>query len=361
MRFGVPVLDHGLSGGPVLVHAMPGTDPDAFVRQALRSHDGEVLYLTVDRPPQRIRDRLQALDIQALHFLDAHSPLLGMPPEGHGVDPNNPMDLVQALDQARRQHPNALLVLDGLGSMAMRNSERFTAAWPRLLQAARAFPDVVGIFTDWGVTPPGLRQFGDEIQLLAVEERILSHTYFRLRHGDDPPGPMILYRDGPDGVRAHVPKVVIAGPDFPGRTAFVQGLCGATAAQRNGVAVTGERGTCSLDGMDVEIFGAPGAARFDPLTKRLLHNAFGVVLVVDGSGRGGFQRAKQILGLVQESGKQILVVSDTSGADAIDAEHVATALGLTDATPVVTCDVHDPRAARDALGRLMMDLLGGTT
>ena len=358
MQFGVPVLDHGLSGGPVLLHAMPGTDPGRFVEQAIKAHDGDVLYLTVDRPPQRVRERLGEA-ASRLHFLDAHSPLLGMPADGQGVEPDNPMDLVQALDHAQRTHPDALLVLDGLGSLAMRESGKFIAAWPRLLQVARGFKDVVGVFTDWGMAPPGLHEFGDEVHLVAVEDRILTHTYFRIRRGDAPKGPKVLYHDGPDGVRVHVPKVVIAGPLDSGRGAFIESLTGAKASRHKGVSVTGERGTCSLEGMDVEVFGAPGAARFDPLLPRLIGQAAGVVLVVDGSGRGGFQRAGEILSLVQESQTKVLVVADDSQADSMDAEHVATALGLTDSTPVLTCDVHDPVAARRAMDQLMLTLLGG--
>ncbi|MGB1587105.1 MAG: GTP-binding protein [Thermoplasmatota archaeon] len=360
MEFGVPVLDERLTGAPVLLRGLPGVDPAPFVDQVIRREGKPIVYLTLEKPPQRIRDRLAAKGINApLHFIDGHHPRIGMPPDGMPIDIHNPLSLIQALDEAAQKHPDAFLVLDDLGSMAMMEPARLASAWQRLVASAHRLHGPLAVYTQWDTPPVDLDAFGDEVRLLGIQERIITHEYFRVRPQDGDQQAPVMYRADIHGVRAYIPKLVVTGPGDAGKSTFIRSLCPkAVSAERNGTTVAGDRGTTTIRGVEVELFGTPGQKRFDKLLPTLIGQAMGVLFLVDASDRDDFQRAAQMLQLVRKTGRHIVVVANKMDRDgATEPERLAAALDLTDDTPVVACTATDPDAARQALDAMIDDLL----
>ena len=360
MQFGVPVLDDRLTGAPVLLRSIPGVDTAPFIDQAIARQSQTVVYLTLERPPQRIRDRLARAGCTVeIDFLDGHHPHMGLPADGRAIDLRNPMSIVQALDEAHRRHPEALLVLDGMGHLAMLEPTRFAAAWPRIVASAHRFNAPLAVFTEWDHPEVNLHMFGDEVRLLGVQERILTHEYFRVKPKDGHQEAPVMYLHDAQGLRAYIPKLVVTGPSDAGKSTFIRSLSGTAAGtERNGTTVAGERGQCMVRGVEVELFGTPGQRRFDKLLPRLIGQAVGVVFMVDASDRDDFQRAAQMLQMVRETGRHIVVVANRMDRDgSCEPERLAAALDLTDETPVVPCTSTDPAQARHALEAMLDDLL----
>jgi uncharacterized protein len=312
-QFGVPALDRALGeipkGGFVLVRHEPTVDATPFALQAAaaRQHAGKhAVYLTANRPPSRVREALMDLDPKASApvLIDAHSALLGASDESEYriANPADPLQVAAALEKAAREHPDALLVIDSLSGL-LDHSEQgpFVAALPRLLAAARRFRFCIALWTTWPYPEEVEKALGGAdavVGLRGVEERVVLHQTLAVeksRWGH--PAPPMLYRvDRPGGVLLYVPKVIVVGPESAGKTTFVQAVSESSqSVDRMGTTVALDRGTALLDGVKVEVFGTPGAQRFDPLLPSLTGQAVAAILVVDATKPESFPRARGLL------------------------------------------------------------------
>src|SRR5689334_7921678 len=129
-RFGVPAVDRALGdiprGSLVLLRHDPTLDAAPFTVQAAATQLAagiEVVYLVTNRSPVRTREALAELgghpDLAGLHFVDAHSPLMGAASDAH-YPVNDPTDLGQVaarLEQAAKDHPDPVLLADSLSGL----------------------------------------------------------------------------------------------------------------------------------------------------------------------------------------------------------------------------------------------------
>jgi small GTP-binding protein len=280
----------------------------------------------------------------------------------------NPSDLTQLvarLDQAFRDHPQAILLIDSLSGLLDHSDEsRFIAILPRLQAAARKFRFCAALWTDWPYSEDvekAISGFDAVVSLRGVEERVVLHQTLAIERSKwSQPGPPMLYKvDRPGGVLVYVPKVVVLGPASAGKTTFVHSLSGdALSVERMGTTVAMDRGTVTLDGVKVEVFGTPGQARFDPLLPTLASQAVGAILLVDATSPETFGRAKDMLQKVWKRGLRAVIAlnkSDLPGA--LTPAQARRRLTPPPGVEMMACSAIDPESSRIVLRHLVDDVL----
>lgn len=374
----MPALDRSLGeiprGGLVLVRHDPMVEAAPFALQAAASHlrlGVEVVYVVTNRSPSRTLEALQEVDShpdrRLLHVVDAHSALMGAA-DVASYAVKNPADLDQVVaqvEQAFRDHPQAVLIVDSLsGLLDHADEHRFLAALPRLQAAARRSRFCAALWTAWPYSEDvedALKGFDAVVNLRGVEERVVLHQTMAVeRSAWSPAAPPMLYKvDRPGGVLVYVPKVVVLGPASAGKTTFVHSLSGdALSVERMGTTVAMDRGTVTLDGVKVEVFGTPGQARFDPLLPTLASQAVGAILLVDATSPESFGRAKDMLQKVWKRGLRAIIAlnkSDLPGA--LAPEEARRRLTPPPGVDLVPCVATDGESARKVLRRLVDDVL----
>lgn len=376
LHFGVPRLDDVFAQEaprqPLLLLNEPGVDAMPFVIQAARcmlEDGGDVVFLNIDRPSRRVVAAIEPSDEQRsrLHILDGYSSLHGIADEeATPVDAADLAALVGHLAEAVRKHPEALVVVDSLNGMVMRQDAAHLAAGARrLVQALEAFPMAIVTYTQWQEEPvmrPLLDRFPHRIHLQAVEQRIVSHQYFRVEQVGGRPfddGSRVLYRADEHGVRVYVPKVVVTGPADAGKTTFVHAISDrARSVERRGSTVAMDRGIIDHDGMRVELFGTPGQERFDPLHSALIGQAVGIVLIVDATAPETFPRALEMLMRAWRHGLAAIVVANKQDlAAALSPDEVASLLGAPSGIDVLACHATEPQEAIGVMDQLLDRIL----
>ncbi|HET6398590.1 MAG TPA: GTP-binding protein [Candidatus Thermoplasmatota archaeon] len=378
-RFGVPPLDGPLGGippgGTLLLRHDPAVDGVPFLLQAAGSHlraGGRVVYLTTNRPPSRVRFLLreQGEPDEAVVFLDAYSGLIGSGEEGgyRVKDPQNLVEVAALVDQVAAKEPDAILLVDSLsGLVDHSSSERFLAAFPRLLAAFRKYRFAAALHTEW---PYGtdidavLGDFDAEVRLRGVEERVVLNMTFQVLRsgwGDPPPRPTLYKVVKPGGVFVHIPKIIVVGPHSAGKSTFVHTLAaGSVSVERAGTTVALDRGTATLGATKVELWGTPGQDRFDPLLPALAGQASGAILVLDALEPASFSRGKEMLQKVWRRGLKVLVAlnkQDLPGA--IGPEEGRRLLQAPPEVEVVGLTASDKASAQAVLQRLVDTILRG--
>jgi uncharacterized protein len=377
-RFGVPALDRTLGdippGSLVLIRHDPMVEASPFVLQSAASHlraGRDVVYLVTNRSPSRTMEALEDLDAHPdrrhLHVVDAHSALMGSADiAAYTVkDPTDLLEVVARLEHAARDHPGAVLVLDSLSGLLDHADEgRFLAVLPRLLAAARRFAFCAAVWTAWPYSEDVEKAIaGPEavVNLRAVEERVVLHQTLSVERSHwSPASAPVLYKvDRPGGVLVYVPKVVVIGPAAAGKTTFVHSVAGtALSVERMGTTVAMDRGTATLDGVKVEVFGTPGQSRFDPLLPALASQAVGAVLIVDATHPETFGRAKDMLQKVWKRGLRAIIAlnkSDLPGA--LGAAEARRRLTPPEGVELRPCTATDPASAQKILAELVDDVL----
>jgi hypothetical protein len=379
-RFGVAAVDRGLGdipkGSLVLVRHDPGVEANAFTLQAAGAHVTQgrpVVYAVTDRSPTRVRegiaDHVRDPEDSRILLLDAHSALLGTADKvDYRVDdPTDLLQVVARLEQAARDNPEAILVVDSMSSLLDHADEaRFLAIWPRILAAVRRFQFTIALWTSW---PYGedvektIAQADAVVRLRAVEEGVMLHHSLaveRAAWGKSPPGPPVLYKiDRPGGVMVYVPKVVVIGPAGAGKTTFVHTVSEkATSVDRMGTTVAVDRGTATLDGIKIEVWGTPGQDRFDPLLATLASQATGAILVVDATMATSFTRARSMLDKVWRRGlRAIIALNKSDLAGALSPEQARKKLAAPDGVAIVACTATDKDSATAVLRQLVDTIL----
>lgn len=379
--FGVPRLDDVLEDGrtarSVLLLSEPAVEAEPFLYQAARLRlqaGGEVVYVVTNRSPARVREALGAQGLRSregegLWFVDAFSALLGIHDGDTPTleDPDDVAGLARMVARAAEEHPDATLVVDSLSGLALRAAESFREHADALLEAMRAFPHTVALYTQWGdddASLPLLSSFEDQVRLTGVRQRITTSQYFRVRQLDGEPcgdGDAVLYRTDAGGVHVYIPKIVVMGPEDAGKTTFVHSVCDtAVSTERKGTTVALDRGQIRRGGMQVEVFGTPGQSRFSPLVAPMLKQAVGVVLMVDATLPGSLERAREMFEEVWHGGRCAVVVANKQDVEgALSPAEVAERLGLPQGVPVVGCRASDPASAESVLSILVERILRG--
>lgn len=361
LHFGFPALDRHIQEPILLIHNEPGVDPSPFLRQAAAQFDGPVIVVSTHLGPTRIRAQYG----DSVYIVDAVSDLLGRkskhPRDFHVNDAANVAAILAKADAAAHQLPGALLIVDSLSGMAMRDHpDKFQAHGGRILQLLDHVKAAICIHTDWHDGSDGIRNiFRQQMALQGVREKILTRQFFRVEHSDDEQSSApVLYREASMGLQAYVPKLVVAGPPDAGKTTFIHTVShAARSAEFKGVTVGIDRGIVETEGLRIELYGTPGQERFNALAAPLLESAIGLLLVVDATKPERFSYTKPILERAQQEGKAVIVAAnkqDLKGA--LSPDKIADELGLDD-HQVLPCNATDLANAQLVLAALVEAVL----
>jgi small GTP-binding protein len=378
---GVPQLERLV--GPVPEHAAllflndPGIEAEPFLYQAAHHHlaaGGSVVYAITNRSPSTVLAGMDGfgLDVHEargrLHFLDAYSGLMGAASQAEYLvhQPHDPARVVEALERAAREHPDALLVVDSLSSFLDQGQERAIALFPRVLDAMRRFRMSEALFTRWPYPPEVqdlLGRFDAVVGLRAVEERVTLSQYFRVERlawrQDVDARPRLYKSLRPGGVHVYIPKILVTGPYGAGKSAFVQSVSdSAVSVDHLGTTVALDHGRVTMDGLTADVFGTAGQARFDPLLRVVAGQALGVVVVVDSTQPDTFPRAREMMNLTWRQGLPAIIAANKQDLPgALLPDEVARMMDLPAQVRVVGCRGNDRASGRDVLRALIDQIL----
>jgi hypothetical protein len=139
----------------------------------------------------------------------------------------------------------------------------------------------------------------------------------------------------------YIARIVVTGPAGSGKSTFV------TSASDEGHSIDrpgpdGDTTTVAMDfgnlhgkDFDITLYGTPGHSRFDPLIPSLLHNAMGVVVVIDATKPDTFARARDLIRNMTKHLMPIVIAAnkhDLPGA--AEEKEIRSSLGVPDDTPL---------------------------
>jgi uncharacterized protein len=381
---GIPQLD-GLvgpipRGASMLLLSDPGVEAEVFLYQA--AHESldkgrPVLYLVTNRAPSSVLEAMAEHGFpergpsEGLRFIDAFSALLGSREDAdYSVsDPTKLETLTAVVRQAVKEHPDAIVVLDGLSTLIDNaGGESFMKALAPLLKALKSQPFALATLTKWpyeqGIEPM-TKPFDAIITVKGVENRILYSQFFALERAawirTPDTRPRLFKVIKPGGVFVYIPKIVVTGPHNAGKSTFVQTVSDtAVSVDRMGTTVALDHGQVIMDGLAADLFGTPGQERFDPILSTIAGQALGVVIVVDATRPDTFARAKEMMQLTWKEGLAAVIVANKQDqAGALSVAEVAKKINAPKNVPVLGCRGNDRESSRAALRTLIDRILQG--
>lgn len=379
---GIPQLDKLLPrmppGTSIGLVNDPGVEAEPFLYQTAHHHleaGSTVVYAVFSRPPSSVQRGLAEFGFQStpanprLRFLDAYSPLMGST-EGAAytwTPGKDPATLAKQLSEIAKENRNAILILDGLGSILDQSPpEQVVTALPSLRAALKQFRLSIALVTRWpygDVFKKLHEQFDGVISLRGVEDRVLLNNYFVIERTNwaaaPQPKPVLYKAIKPGGVFVYIPKVLVTGPYHAGKSTFIRNLSDtAVSVDRFGTTVALDYGHVTIDGLTADIFGTPGQERFDPLLKTIAGQALGVIVLVDSTRPDSFLRAKEMMELTGREGLPILIAANKQDAPgALKPAEVAKILEAPAHVPVVPCIGTDKESVRRVLRDLTQKIM----
>lgn len=361
LQFGFPALDDQIQETTLLLHHEPGLDPTPFLQQAAQQWKGDVVIVTTQLGPERIR----ALFGEDTWIVDGVSDLLGRkskhPKDVHVKDAGNIAAVLAKTDATVRGLKAPLLLFDSLSGLAMRDQpERIQAHGGRILQLLDRCGASICIHTDWHDGSDGIRTlFPQHLSLQAIRQKIQSHQYLRMERPDDQTqGNAILFRDSLRGLQAYVPKLVVAGPSGAGKTTFIHNVSQtARSAEYKGSTIGIDRGIVEKLGMRIELFGAPGQERFQAMVDPHLQSAVGVIIVMDATDKEALPQMQELVAKVQKQRKSFLIACNKQEKPgAMRQADLAKSLDIP-SDLVIPCTMTDKASAKHVLQEMVSKLL----
>lgn len=376
--FGVGALDRVVDpppqGSSVVMVNEPGVEVTAFLLEAAHSHlsaGREVVYVTLDRAPDTVRQRITALGplpkerFDKLHLVDGFSTLLGAQTYADDVvdDPEDVEMLIATLERVADEHADAFLLFDSLSGLADRAGlAALRANFTRLERVLDRFDATLAAFTAWPYEEPYedlLKAFDGVIRCAALEDRTMFGEYFTVERADWAPagydGTRHLYKaEAGAGVNVYIPKIVVTGASNAGKSTFVKAVSDdAVSVDRMGTTVALDHGHVTVDGITADLFGTPGQVRFDPVLKTVAGQALGVIVLVDATRPSSFGRAKDLLEKTRAQGLPVIVAANKQDlAHAMPPDAVQAELDLDDGIDVMGCSGLEPDTCRGVLERM---------
>ncbi|HNX17840.1 MAG TPA: ADP-ribosylation factor-like protein [Methanoregula sp.] len=158
----------------------------------------------------------------------------------------------------------------------------------------------------------------------------------------------------------YIPKIVVTGPPDSGKSRFVSN------ATELGISVDrtgpgGETTTVAMDfgwlhwqDFDITLYGTPGQPRFDPMLPMILHNAMGVVLLVDATDREQLLRARHLFHTITKMHVPIVIAANKKDLPGLmSEEEIRAGIGTGKDIPVFLISALQKNDVRDVLESLV--------
>lgn len=381
---GIPQLDALLAPIPdhsaIVIMNDPGLEAEAFLYQAadarMRS-GGKVVYVVTNRAPSSVVETMRDFGFdpsdrsERLLFVDAFSALMGGQEDVpyHVRDPKDAREVVSALERAAKDHPDALLLIDGLSTVIDNTSvKEFAKVFPKLEKAVRQFALSTVLFTRWGYGPEVDEMLGSLdaiLEVRGVEDRITFGQYFNLQRASwlkqPDTRPRLFKTIRPGGVFVYVPKIVVTGPHNAGKSNFIHAVSdSAVSVDRLGTTVTMDHGKVQLAGIAADLFGTPGQERFDAALRTIAGQALGVIILVDSTRPESFDRARKMMEQTWRDGLPAVIAANKQDVpNALSPDEVAKRIQPPPNVPVIGCVGQDRASGRKVLEQLLNQILAG--
>jgi len=158
----------------------------------------------------------------------------------------------------------------------------------------------------------------------------------------------------------YIPKIVVTGPPNSGKSRFV-GNATELGMSVDRTGVEGDATTVAMDfgwlhwkDFDITLYGTPGQPRFDPMLPVILHNAMGVVLLVDATDPEQLARAKHLYKTIAKLHVPIVVAANKKDLPGLmSEEEIRKGIGITKNIPVFLISALQKDDVRDVLESLV--------
>jgi uncharacterized protein len=352
------VFDGGLPQGTLnILWSEPGILNMPFCFQIIDEHltnNNKILFFTqtktsnlilkeVEKYGWNFRDKYNT----DLIFIDSYSSLINRESKDKLKidDPSNIKEFTKILDEQLIKNPDSIVVFESLSSLISDNFNELSTEiekWKDLFLKYNAIG--IFLFTNWNYTDEiqtKIENVADSIiKFKAIEEKVILREYFTIEkciwNKYEKKGiPFKILEPG--GVRIYIPKILVTGDFNAGKSSFVNSASDkAISVDRTGTTVALDHGHTEFDGFSVDLFGTPGQARFDPLLKRLGSEALGVIIMVDSTDPGTFDRTKEMLTKSTTKGLPLVIAANKADLEgAVNPEEIRKKLELSLEIPIV--------------------------
>jgi len=158
----------------------------------------------------------------------------------------------------------------------------------------------------------------------------------------------------------YIPKIVVTGPPESGKSRFVANATElGMSVDRTGL--EGDVTTVAMDfgwlhwqDFDITLYGTPGQPRFDPMLPMILHNAMGVVLLVDATKPEQLPRARHLFTIITKMHVPMIVAANKKDLPGLmSEEEIRKGLGIDTNIPVFLISALQKDDVRDVLESLV--------
>lgn len=361
-RVGIRLVDERLRLAEgqtrLLFISSPGIDPAPYgVNAAVAAlKEGlSVTYLVNNKPADAIRAvaDIMGFDMEewesegTLRILDSFSGYMNIPSEeDHRLDtPQDPEALIEAICQMTPE--GNVVIFDSMSSyidMCDGGEDEGMSRLMSIVERLCSDHHFVGLFSTWGYEPghiETIREYFDTVLALQpVEKLTIVRQFLKAEKIDghaqaDFVVPIKVMRPG--GVRVFFPKILVTGPFHSGKSSIVQAIStSSVSVDRMGTTIAMDHGYLDYKGFAADVYGTPGQEKFDPILEFLAEEAVGVILVVDATKPGTFDRARTMLTLTSGYALPLVVAANfTDLPEALSPDSVRERLGLQPDVPVV--------------------------
>ncbi len=378
---GIQILDERLGGGfpkgsVVLLFSEKPTEKrlfaEGFAVHGAKSEE-TTLYVDFFRAPSLARSELTRFGrfpAERLVIVDAiSSQLLMLSAERYRIENLGSLtNICDTIVDAIQEQKPARIVIDSMEFLADHfPKEEVLTQWRRIIDEARRVGSVACfLFINWTyqerdlATIRAMSDFVVEFQssmrggILRNSMRISQMEEGGIRTNWIP----YTFKDL-IGVTVYFPRIIVTGPFSAGKSTVVRSLCEKSISiDRMGTTVAFDYGNVDISGIEADIYGTPGQERFEFIFKIFAREVTGVLLVVDATKPGDFERARYMLNLIGPRIPFVVLANKSDLAGALAPADVAHRMDLPSGTPVLATVATEGKGVKDALLILAEMIIG---
>lgn len=348
---GISKLDEMLGGGiregaSVLFLSSPGIDPTIFLLQmnynALLKGQHSIYY--VDNIfPEKVKERTKDIKLwderlmEKTIFVDGFSSKVGLPSQvKYFLKKYELGEITATVERAIKDNINKLFFFFEAFEGTQHHGESAIKLLDDLIAVSIALNTTCAFsLVDWNLPKFFIdnvkKRFDYIIKIDSVEEKFLTRNYFHIEKSPAKSSEeFVPFRVGMDGIGIYVPKIVITGPFHSGKSSFIQKVSTrAVSVDRLGTTVALDHGYIDYAGIGADLFGTPGQERFEFMLDILRKEMFGVILIVDSTDPGTFDRAMEMLEYIRKEAVPFVVVANKQDIEnALSSEEVKKRIGV---------------------------------
>jgi small GTP-binding protein len=312
LKTNIPFFDKKIGGIPeskkIVFMVAPEIDPSIiglhFAKVGL-DNGYRIMYVVNNKFPDAVRKKAKALGWATDPFekegsfilVDAYCGYSGIDSKEKFV--TNPYDAEETREKlSKLSSAKTVVIFDSISSFIDMHGNGVE----EILNLIGCFREaiVIGLFSLWTYQPEqvgkineffeGVFEIKPSKKLFYIRESLyIKKVTWTNNAGFEIPVRILI----PGGLRVYIPKIVVTGAYHAGKTTFLHAVADeAISVDRMGTTVALDYGKLDYRGFYIEFFGTPGQPQFDPLVEMIAKEAMGLILIVDSSDVGTFERAR---------------------------------------------------------------------